>query len=197
MCILVMRRPPYLGRVVLAGIILLLSLVIYRRYLPYVGSSLAPKTPPSVVLQMHNAYFVGLNRKGKLWSLKAKSVEIGQNRFLTTLTGITQGRIFDAGKPVLQMEAGRAVYNSMVGDMAMDEGIRLTGADGQRLTASGADWNSTASSLRSNGKVYYESPWARGSTDAVSVDIKSRELTMYNVDVTVDLSKVDNGQHAL
>jgi hypothetical protein len=192
-----MRRPPYIGLAVAAGLILLVSLFVFRRYLPYVGSSLAPKTPPSVVLQMRNAYFVGLNRKGKLWSLKAKSVEIGQNRFLTTLTGITQGKIFDAGKPVLQMEAGRAVYNSMVGDMAMDEGILLIGADGQRLTADGADWNSAASSLRSTGKVYYESPWAKGSTEAVFVDTKSRELTMYNVDVTVDLSKADKGQHAL
>ena len=192
-----MRRPPYLGLAVLAGIILLLSLFIYRRYLPYVGSSLAPKTPPSVVLQMHNAYFVGLNHKGKLWSLKAKNVEIGQNRSLTTLTGITQGKIFDAGKSVLQMEAGRAVYNSMVGDMAMSEGIRLTGADGQRLSARGADWNSTASSLRSTGKVYYESPWARGSTESVFVNTKSRELTMFNVDMTVDLSKADKGRHAL
>ena len=43
----------------LAGVILLLSLLIYRRYIPYVGRSLAPSEPPSVILQMRNAYFVG------------------------------------------------------------------------------------------------------------------------------------------
>lgn len=192
-----MRRPPYVGLALAAGLILLVSLLVFRRYLPYVGSSLAPSQPPSVVLQMRNAYFVGLNRKGKLWSLKAKNVEIGQNRFLTTLTGITQGKIFDAGKPVLQMEAGRAVYNSIVGDMAMDEGIRLIGADGQTLTADGADWNSASSSLRSTGKVLYESEWGKASTDRMLVDMKSKEMTMWNVVISVDLGKQEGSRNAL
>lgn len=165
--------------------------------MPYVGSTLSPAAPPSIVLEMHNAYFVGLNHKGKIWSVRAKSVQIGQDRTLTTLTGVTQGRIFDGGKVALQLEAGRALYNSMVGDLVMDQGIKLTGPGGQKLTARGADWNAAASSLRSTGKVYYESPWARGSTGSVFVDTKGRELTMYNVDVTVDLSKADKGQHAL
>lgn len=165
--------------------------------MPYVGSTLAPAAPPSIVLEMHNAYFVGLNHKGKIWSVRAKNVQIGRDRTLTTLTGVTQGRIFDGGGVALQMEAGRALYNSMVGDLAMDRGIKLTGSDGQKLTAQGADWNSASSTLRSTGKVYYESPWAKGSTGAVFVDTKNRELTMYNVDVTVDLLKVDKGQHAL
>lgn len=184
-----MRRPPYLGLALAAGLILLVSLLAFRRYLPYIGSSMASSQPPSVVLQMRNARFVGLNHSGKIWSLRAKSVEIGQNRFVTTLTGITQGKIFDSGKVALQMEAGRAVYNSIGGDLAMDNGILLVGADGQRLTARGANWNSTTSSLRSTGRVLYKSPWGEASTDRMLVNTKSKEITMWNVQGSVDLSK--------
>lgn len=184
-----MRRPPYLGWAILASFILLLSLLVFRRYLPYVGGSLAPSQPPSVVLEMHNAYFVGLNRKGKLWSIKAKKVEIGQNRYLTTLTNVSDGKIFNEGKPALKMKAGRAMYNSMVGDLALDQGICVTGMDGQQMTASGADWNSTTSTLRSRGKVQFQSQIGKASTDSILVDMKAKEITMWNVSGSVDLSK--------
>lgn len=191
-----MRRPPFLGWAILAGCILLLSLLAFRRYLPYVGSSLAPKQPPSVVLEMHNAYFVGLNRKGKVWSIRAKKVEIGQNRYLTTLTDISDGRIFNSGKPALKMTAGRAMYNGMVGDLALDNGICVTGPNGQQVTATGADWNSATSTLRSRGKVQYASSFGKASTDSVLVDMRSKEITMWNVSGSIDLSKQEVQKNA-
>ena len=177
----------------MAGIILLLSLLVFRRYLPYVGGSLVASQPPTAVLEMHNAYFVGLNHKGKLWSLKAKNVEIGRNRYLTTLTNITDGRVFDAGKPAFKMKAGGAVYNSLVGDLTMDGGIHVTGADGQQLVAQGADWNSDTSSLRSKGRVQYQGQFGKASTDSVLVDMKRKEVTMWNVRGSLDIS----GQEAV
>lgn len=162
--------------------------------MPYVGSTLAPAAPPSIVLEMHNAYFVGLNHNKKTWSVKAKSVQMGQDRVVTTLTGVTQGRIFDRGKVAVQMEAGRALYNSMVGDLRMDGGIKLV-ADGQTLTAPGASWNSASSTLRSNGRVRYESNWAKASTDKVELNAGTKELTMWNMHASVDISKQEAGQH--
>jgi hypothetical protein len=174
-----------------AGLILLVSVLVFRRYLPYVGSTLAPEQPPSVVLEMRGAYFVGLDHKGKLWSLKAQKVEIGQSRYVTTLTGITDGRIFDHGKPVLGVEAGKAVYNSIAGDLKMDKGIALTGSDGQKISAAGARWNSATSMLRSNGKVRYEAPWGKASTESVTVDMNTKEMTMTNVVISIQPDKLE------
>lgn len=192
-----MRRPPYLGLALAAGVILLLSVLAFRRYMPYVGSTLSPTAQPSIILEMHNTYFVGLNHKGKAWSVRAKDVQIGRDRAQTTLSGVTQGKIFDGGKVALQMEAGRAQYNSMVGDLVMDRGIRLTGIGGQKLTADGASWNSATSTLRSNGQVHYESSWAEASTDRVVLNTNTKELTMWNVHASMDISKQEAGQHGL
>ena len=188
-----MRLPRYLGWAVAAGLICLISIFVFRRYLPYVGSNLAPNQQPAVVLELRNTYFVGLNHGGKLWSLKAKKVEIGQNRYMTTLTGITDGKIFDKGKPALGVAAGRAVYNSLAGILDMDEGIAISGTNGQKLTARGANWNSASSLLRSNGKVQYEASWGRAATDNVVVDMKTKEMTMTNVVVSIQPSKVEGG----
>jgi len=163
--------------------------------MPYVGSTLAPASQPSIVLEMRNAYFVGLNHNRKIWSVKAKKVQIGQDRVTTTLTGVTSGRIFDKGTPAFQMEAGRARYNSIVGDLAMDGGLKLTGYGGQKLTAEGASWNPATSTLRSNGRVCYESSWAKASTDRAILDANTKELTMWNVHAAVDISKQE-AQHA-
>lgn len=188
-----MRLPPYLGRALVAGLILLVSVLVFRRYLPYVGRTLAPEPPPNVVLEMTDAYFVGFGHKSKLWSLKARKVQIGQSRFVTTLTGITQGRIFDRGKPVLGVEAGKAVYNSAAGDLKMNKGIALSGSDGQKITADGAHWNSATSTLRSSGRVHYEAPWGKASTDAVTVDMNTKEMTMTNVVIAIKSSKLEGG----
>lgn len=192
-----MRKPPYLGLAIAAGIILLISIVALRRYMPYVGSTLAPKTPPAIVLEMRNAYFVGLNHRKKAWSVRAEKVQIERDRIITTLTGVTDGRIFDQGKVALQMEAGRARYNSVIGDLTMDRGIRLSGSDRQKLTAEGANWNSATSTLRSHGVVRYESPWGRASTKELLVDMRTKEMTMRDVDIKISLSPQEAGRHAL
>ncbi len=188
-----MRLPPYLGRALIAGLILLVSVLVFRRYLPYVGGTLTPEQPPAVVLEMRSAYFVGFGHQTKLWSLKARQVEIGQNRNVTSLTGISDGRIFDGGKPVLGVEAGKAVYDSAAGDLKMDEGISLTGSDGQKISAAGAHWNSATSLLRSNGRVRYEAPWGKASTDSVTVDMTTKEMTMTKVVFSIKPDKLEGG----
>lgn len=184
-----MRRSPYISLAIAAGIILLLSLVFFGRYLPYAGAALTPKEPPAVVLEMRGAYFIGLNDGRKVWSVKARSVEIGQNRSLTSLAGITQGKIFDRGKLVLRVEAGHAQYNSTAGDLLMDRGITIYGADGQSLKTDGAYWNSATSTLRSNGRVRFRSDWATATSDQMLVNMQTQEMTMRNVVISVDLAK--------
>ncbi len=165
--------------------------------MPYVGSTLAPKTPPSIVLELRNTHFVGMNNRKKAWSIRAKTVRIGQDRVVTTLTGVTEGKIYDRSKVALQMETGRARYNSVTGSLDMDEGIRLTGSDGQKVTAKGANWNSPTSTLRSKGEVRYTSPWARVSTKEMLVDMRNREMTMRDVDISISLSAEEARKNAL
>jgi len=174
-----------------AGLILLVSILAFRRYLPYVGGSLKPEQPPSVVLEMRGAYFVGFGHKSKLWSLKAAKVQIGQSRYVTTLTDITDGRIFDRGKSVLGVEAGKAVYNSAAGSLMMNRGITLVGNDGQKISAAGASWNSATALLRSNGRVTYESSWGKASTESMVVDMRTKEMTMRNVVISIQPSKLE------
>jgi len=191
-----MRKPPYASLAVTAGVILLISILVFKSYLPYVGRSLAPKEPPAIVLAMRNAYFVGMGKHGKAWSLKAKTVEIGQTRSITTLTNVTEGKIFDSGKIALQLNAGQAIYDSFTMNLRMDHGINIQAKNGDKLTAEGADWNSTTSVLRSIGRVSLDSKLGRISTEKVEVDLRNKEITLWNGDMSVDLSK-EAGQNAL
>ena len=187
-----MRRPPYSSLAIAAGIILLLSIWAFKRYIPYVGGSLAPKQPPAIILSMNDAYFVGMKNKDKIWSLKAKKVDISRNRSITSLSGITDGKIFNKGKAVFQVQAGQATYNSLDKKLLLDDGINIQGEDGQRLSARYAEWNSTTSTLRSNGRVMFTSKWSKASAEKLIVNLKTREMTLWHTSFTIDLGKVGN-----
>jgi len=186
-----MRLPPYLGRALVAGLILLASILVFWQYLPYVGRSFVPEQAPTVVLEMDDAYFVGFDNKSKTWSLKADKVEIGQTRCLTTLTNIAEGKIFQRGKPLLGVQAGEAIYNSIAGSLIMSKGIILSGSDGQKIKAAGANWNSATSMLRSNGQVIYEASWGKATTESMDVNMQTKEMTMRNVEISIRPDKVE------
>ena len=106
---------------------------------------------------MENAYLVGLGSGGKLWSIRAGSVELAQNRFIVTLAGIHDGRVYDRGRVALKLRAGRAAYNIYGKDLTLSDGILVEGNEGQRISAPGATWNSFSATLRSSGGVAFES----------------------------------------
>ncbi len=166
------------------------SLVAFRGYLPY-SSSLTNNRQSAVPLQMNNAHFVGLTHGKKSWSVDAKKVAIGQERYITYLKNITNGKIFESGKLVLQIEAGQATYNSVFGNLWLDKGISVIGNNSQRLTAQGATWNSMNSTLRSKGEVVYQSDWGNAKTDKMLVDVKNKEMTMWNVVVSIKPDKLE------
>lgn len=168
----------------------MVSLVAFRGYLPY-SSGLLNNHQPAVTLQLNNAHFVGMTHGAKSWSLDAKRVEIGHVRHITTLQNINNGKIFEDGKPVLQMQAGQATYDSIFGNLLLEKGISVVGSGGSRLTADGATWNSTTSTLRSKGEVVYQSDWGKARTDRMLVDVKKQEMTMWNVVVSIKPDKLE------
>ena len=187
-----MRRPPYLGLVLPAAAILALSVAAFRHYLPYTGATLALREPPAVPLAIEDAYLVGLGKRGKVWSLRAERVEIGHDRAQTTLTGITEGRIYERGEPALFVRAGMAVYNTRTEKLALSRGIHVTGTDGETVTAQGARWDASTSTLTSSGEVRFRNEWSEVVTESLRADLSRKELTMWNVRLKAKLEGVES-----
>lgn len=173
--------------------ILLVSIAAFKRYLPYAGIGINPRQAPPVVLAMEDAYLVGLGHNGKLWSTKARKVEIAQNHSTTTLTDIHDGKIFDKGKVALEIKAGRAVYDTYTRDLQLTDGVLITGKEGQRISGDGASWNSATSTLRSIGLVSFEAGSSKVTTDKLLVDMRNKELEMWNIHMSFDLNELANG----
>ncbi|MCL5104022.1 MAG: LPS export ABC transporter periplasmic protein LptC [Armatimonadetes bacterium] len=187
-----MRRSLYLG-LVIAAAVLLVSIVAFKRYLPYANINFNLRQPPPVVLAMEDAYLVGLGHNGKLWSTKARSVEIAQNRSTTILTGIHDGKIFDKDKIALRVKAGHAVYDTYSRNLDLSEGILVEGTDRQRITGAGASWNSATSTLRSIGRVSFETASSKVTTDRLLMDLNKKELEMWDIHMSFNLNELANG----
>lgn len=175
-------------------IVVILALVALglRSYAPYSGRHMLPKQPPAIVLAMEDVHLVGLGHNGKLWSAKAASVEIGQDRRFTKLKKISDGKIFDADKVILKAKAGEALYDTCRKDLALQKGVTITGADGQSVSGEGARWNSADMSLRSIGEVNFKCRWGDARAENLDVDLRNRELTMRNVSMKINLDNVED-----
>jgi hypothetical protein len=187
---------------VVLGLALVVSVIIFRRYLPYTGVPLSPKEPPAIVLAMEDAKLIGLGGGRKLWSVRAGKIEMGRSRSGVTITGISEGTIYDRGKPALSVCAGRADYDVYSRNLLLSKGIRVEGREGQRLSADGAIWNSFNSTLRSNGRISFESKWSKLSADSLVVDMRSRQMDMWNIRMRINSQEIldvfgrETGGHA-
>ena len=164
---------------------------MFRQYLPYAGNALSPKQPPAIVLSMEDTYLVGMSDHKKLWSMKAKNVEMTQNRSITTVTGIRDGKIFDKGKPALKVSAGKALYDIYTKNLRLTNGIFIEGNDGQKIRGQGAQWNSSDATLRSIGQVEFENRWNKITTDKLIVNVNTKEAKMWNVRMHIDMKEVE------
>ncbi len=176
-----MKRSLSLTIAVAAGAALLASVLVFRRHLPYTGMNLAPRHPPPVVMTIDDAHIVGLANNVKLWSIRAGTVELAQNRFVVTLKNVTDGRIFDRDKPALKVRAGRIAYNLNAQDMTLCDCVTIEGNEGQKITAGGATWNSFTATLRSSGRVGFESKFGVMSANMLVVDVRNRQMQMWDV----------------
>lgn len=184
-------RTDYRLPLLIAGAVLLISIAVFRSHLPYMGDSYLLRKPPAIVLAMDDVYLVGIGGKSKLWSLKARKVEIGQDRNTATLSGISHGKIFDKGKTILNVQAGRAVYDERRKDLRLSRGIELEGTEGQRIGARAAHWNSHTAILRSASRVTFNGAWGSVSGDNLVVDLRKKQMVMRNVSFRVGIEKLE------
>ena len=159
--------------------------------MPYTGNALSPKQPPSIVLSMEDTYLVGMKDNRKLWSVKAKKVEMTQNRSTTAVTGIKDGKIYDKGKVAFKLSAGSAIYDIYGRNLRLMDGILVEGKDGQIIRGKGAEWNSSAATLRSIGQVEFENRWNKVTADRLLVNVNDQEVRMWNVRMLVDMREVE------
>lgn len=175
-----------------AAAALLLSVFVFKRYLPYTGPPTFPRQPPAVVMTIEDAYLVGLGSRGKLWSVKAKKVEVAQNRTTTILSGITRGDVFDSGKVAFSLQAGKAIYDSLSNNLALSGGIKIS-SEGRIVETEGALWSPRNATLSSTGRVVYRGEWGKLTAERLELDARSRQMSCWRVGWQID---VENAKDA-
>jgi lipopolysaccharide export system protein LptC len=170
---------------------LLVSVVVFKRHLPYTGMPALPKQPPAVVLTMRDTYLVGLAHGAKLWTLRADKVEVAQNRSTTILIGIRRGEVYSAGKVAFSVKAGRAIYDSVYRSLALSRGLQIKG-QGQQVVSDGAVWNPETAILCSTGPVTYSAPWGRLRAERLELNLRNRQMSLTRVGGSFDLKNAGN-----
>ena len=192
-----MRRK-WVAPVIAIMIILGLGVSVVRmwRYSPYkmkrdlVGN-------PEIVLSLRDVEISGRNNGKKFWSFNAETVDVTRGRIVTTVAGIHDGRLYDEGKLVAKVAAGRAVYNTINGNVEVSKGVKVQSTTGFRASADRAIWTRGTSQLVCPGKVVF----ASGDSNLVGKnlvgDVRQNEVRLEHgrmlVDVE-DLTKIEGDE---
>lgn len=137
---------------IIAG--LTITLVSLWKYSPYKITNKIVGNP-RIILSLKNVEVVGRSDGRKIWSFNAKQAHVSRGRFRTELVAISNGKIFNDGKHVVTITAGKAVYDSSTGNVEVTDGVKVVSVHGYTAQAKQARWSNSMKALRCPGKVRF------------------------------------------
>lgn len=188
----------FLPQLIVIGVIAVLavSIVSLRRYSPYrVSGKLMGN--PEVVLSLSDVETVGRIRGKKIWSFKAKHADVARGKYRTEFTSVHDGKIYDDGSVVASISAGKALYDSISGDVDVSGGIYVQAPrQGLKFNAQTARWYQYFKQLTCPGKISLRAGDSKLTGKNLVLNTKEQYVTMDDPEVVIaveDLDKLDTG----
>jgi hypothetical protein len=186
------RLRKYLAPVIAVAVIVVLAgmIVHFRRNLPYkVGAGLASN--PETLLSLSDVEIVGRARGQRAWSFKAKEADVTQGRVATSFRSIRDGKLYDDGKLMATVSAGKAVFISGIGDVDVTNGVKLVSKQGYSAQTDSARWSGYFKRLTCPGKVVFRSKEGSLVGQNLVADLKSPEVSLDKGKMVISLPAVE------
>ncbi len=179
---------PVIAAVVLAALVA--SLVHFRGYSPYhVRRDLIGN--PEVVMSLRDVEIAGREDGKPAWSFDARRADVSRGRVRTILTDVRAGKLYDRGKPVATVAAGKAVYNSINGNVEVTDGVKIKSVDGYQAEAQKVVWTGFNKHLYCPGKVVFRSKGGSLAGNNLIADVRNGEVTLDNGKLAVEVSVLE------
>jgi len=179
----------YLSTAVVVALIggLVTSFVYLRRYSPYRVSGLVAGNP-EIVLSLRDIEMVGRSGGEKLWSFHADRADVARGQVSTTFYSIRDGSLYDEGKVVASVKAGKATYNSGTDDVEVTGGVEIASPRGYRAEAERARWSSYFKRLWCPGRVIFSAGDSEIIGYDLTADMRNQEVSFVRGKMVVAVS---------
>ncbi|MDH7600972.1 MAG: hypothetical protein QHI38_02385 [Armatimonadota bacterium] len=157
------------------------SLVLLRHRLPYAAHNLGQPQLSTAIMRVEDAHILAFSRGVKLWCISANAAELSRDRRIVSLTGITDGRVYQNGAPVLMVTAGKVRYDTFSGDLVVSRGVCARSPKGQVLRTETLMWNASRMVVASRGSVRFNSALGSATARALTLDLGGRQLKLVDV----------------
>ncbi|MGQ9456267.1 MAG: LPS export ABC transporter periplasmic protein LptC [Armatimonadota bacterium] len=161
------------------------SLVVFRRYLPYTDRQIAPGELPRLEMVAEDTRVLCISNGTKLWSLCARRVELAQNRSSVTMRDITNGMVYQKDRPILKVRARKLYYDEFSGCLTVSDSVDIRGMQGQRVYTPGLVWNISKGVLCATGHVLFESSLGKILAGRLSINIRNSQIELSDVHGTM------------
>jgi hypothetical protein len=176
-----MRRFSWIiGLVLVVGIVGLLMCLkdmhVFDPLRPIQGDRLA-----KLSIRFKNAQFVGRAGGKKVWSLKAKTIDVSRDMQTATFGGVTDGKLIKDGKLMATLSAGRMMYNTFSRNISVPASADFKLADGPAFKVRNVVWDAGASRLMCTGGVDIVLGGSTLHGQEMTADLEKKELSLRKV----------------
>lgn len=168
---------------------LVVTIVRYRRTLPY-NIDHRVSGNPEIVLGLKDVEVVGRSGGDRIWSFKADRADVARGRARTTLLDIQDGKLYDGDKVLASVKAGKAVYDSLSGNVEVMDGVEVTASKRYSVSTDRAIWVSFFKRLTCPGKVRFRAARSELVGTNLVADVNNREVKLDKARMIVDMQDV-------
>lgn len=184
------RWVPWLTGIAITGL-LVWSFFYLKELHPLgsLGAKLDDDSLAGVAIRFKDATLVGRANGQKVWSFRAKTIDVSKDRRQATFRGVARGELLEKGKKIADLSADAVTYNTFTRDVQVPGVARFELVDGPSFKVRNVQWDAAESKLICHGGVDASLAGSELHGEKMVANLRAKELTIEKVSGVVRLEK--------
>lgn len=136
-------------------------------------------------LFFRDANIIGRQDGKKVWSFRAKSIEVSRDRRLVTFQNIINGTLIKDGNVIASLSAKKVIYDSLIGKISAPGLSEVKIVNGPTLKVKNIYWNGQKSKLVCTGGIRANFDGSTLEGERLTADFEKKEITIDKVRGTI------------
>ena len=177
------------GAVILAGMIWSFFYLKDIYPLGSLGSKLGRDSLEGISIRFINANLVGRSNGKKVWTFKAKTIDVSKDRRLAIFRDVAKGSLLQDGKEIASLSSKKVVYNTYTNNVSAPLGAEFKLKEGPAFKVHDVFWSAQKSKLLCKKGIDMDLAGSTLHGEKMTVDLEKKELVIEKVKGKIKLDE--------
>lgn len=177
------------GAVILAGMVW--SFVYLKDIYPIGshGSKLGRDSLEGISIRFKNATLVGRSEGKKVWTFKARIIDVSKDRRLAIFRDVAKGILLQDGKEIASLSSKKVAYNTITNNVSAPLGAEFVLKGGPTFKVHDVFWSAQKSKLLCQKGIDMELAGSTLHGENMTADLNKKELVIGKVNGKIKLDE--------